>query len=104
VAAYVSALGPLECSDVSLPRAAHVEKLVAKYQWCQRRDAGKLAHQRHLHRHVSYVYDGSGDFVLIARLPRGGISHRRGAKAFPRKRLRAAYTLLEGLGKGGKSE
>lgn len=49
--------------------AAHVEKLVRKYHWCERRDAGKLAHQRYLHRHVSYVYDGSGDFVLMVRLP-----------------------------------
>jgi hypothetical protein len=49
--------------------AAHVEKLVRKYHWTQRRDAGRLAQQRHAQRHVSYFYDANGELVLNARLP-----------------------------------
>ncbi|HZF30958.1 MAG TPA: DUF222 domain-containing protein [Gammaproteobacteria bacterium] len=48
--------------------ASHVEKLVQKYRWTERRDAGKLAQQRHLDRQLSYFFDGD-DFVLYARLP-----------------------------------
>jgi hypothetical protein len=48
--------------------ASHVEKLVSKYRWTERRDAGKLAHQRHLDRTLSYFFDGD-DFVIHGRLP-----------------------------------
>src|SRR5262245_42564949 len=48
--------------------ASHVEKLVQKYRWTERRDAGKLAHQRHLDRTLSYFFDGD-DFVIHGRLP-----------------------------------
>jgi hypothetical protein len=49
--------------------AAHVEKLVRKYHWTQRRDAGKLAQLQHEQRHVTYFFDGDGDLILNARLP-----------------------------------
>jgi hypothetical protein len=49
--------------------AAHVEKLVRKFHWCERRDAGKLAHGQYLARHLTYFYDGNGELVLHARLP-----------------------------------
>jgi hypothetical protein len=49
--------------------AAHVEKLVRKYRWTQRRDAGKLAQQQHEQRTVSYFFDDGGELVLHARLP-----------------------------------
>jgi len=48
--------------------ASHVEKLVQKYRWTERRDAGKLAQQRHLDRTLSYFFDGD-DFVIHGRLP-----------------------------------
>jgi hypothetical protein len=48
--------------------ASHVEKLVRKYRWTQRRDAGKLAKDQHLAREASCFYD-AGTFVLHARLP-----------------------------------
>ena len=50
--------------------AAHVEKLVRKYHWTQRRDAGKLEQLQHAQRHVSYFYDVNGELILNARLPR----------------------------------
>ena len=50
--------------------AAHVEKLVRKYHWTQRRDAAKLAQVQHEQRHVTYFYDEIGELILNARLPR----------------------------------
>jgi hypothetical protein len=49
--------------------ANHVEKLVRKYEWTQRRDAGKLEQQLHAGRNVHYFSDGNGEFILSARLP-----------------------------------
>ena len=49
--------------------ASHVEKLVRKYRWTQRRDAEKNAQSQHLNRCVHYFYDENGTFVLNARLP-----------------------------------
>jgi hypothetical protein len=49
--------------------AAHVEKLVRKYHWTQRRDAGKLEQQLHAQRHVTYFFDVNGELILNARLP-----------------------------------
>ena len=50
--------------------AAHVERLVRKFEWTQRRDAAKTAQQQHEHRNVSCFFDMDGEFVLHARLPR----------------------------------
>jgi len=49
--------------------AGHVEKLVRKYRWTQRRDAGKLARVQHAQRQVNYFYDANGELILNARLP-----------------------------------
>ena len=49
--------------------AAHVEKLVRKYRWTQRRDAAQLSQLKHEQRNVWYFYDVDGEFVLNARLP-----------------------------------
>jgi hypothetical protein len=49
--------------------AAHVEKLVRKYHWTQRRDAGLLEQQLHDQRQVNYFYDVNGELILNARLP-----------------------------------
>ena len=49
--------------------ASHVEKLVRKYRWTQRRDAERTAQSQHLNRCVHYFYDESDTFVLNARLP-----------------------------------
>jgi hypothetical protein len=49
--------------------AVHVEKLVRKYHWTQRRDAGKLEQQLHAQRHVTYFSDANGELILNARLP-----------------------------------
>ena len=49
--------------------ATHVEKLVKKYRWTQRRDAGALAHSQQLNRQVHSFYDETDTFVLHARLP-----------------------------------
>ena len=49
--------------------AAHVEKLVRKYRWTERRDAGKLAHARYLERSLEYFYDDTGMLILHGRLP-----------------------------------
>ncbi len=49
--------------------ASHVEKLVRKYRWTQRRDAEKNAQSQHLNRCVHYFYDENDTFVLNARLP-----------------------------------
>jgi hypothetical protein len=50
--------------------AAHVEKLVRKYRWTQRRDAADESQRQHDHRSVSSFFDIDGEFVLHARLPR----------------------------------
>src|SRR5688572_27741540 len=50
--------------------AAHVEKLVRKYHWTQRRDAAKQAQRQHEQRSVSYFFDSDDEFVPTARLPR----------------------------------
>jgi hypothetical protein len=49
--------------------AGHVEKLVRKYRWTQRRDAGKLELELHAQRHVNYFSDLNGELILNARLP-----------------------------------
>ena len=49
--------------------AEHVEKLVRKYRWTQRRDAAKLAQLQHEQRNVSSFFDVDGMFILNARLP-----------------------------------
>ena len=49
--------------------AGHVEKLVRKYRWAQRRDAAANAQRQHELRNVSYFYDIDGTFILNARLP-----------------------------------
>ena len=49
--------------------AGHVEKLVRKYRWAQRRDAAANAQRQHELRNVSYFYDLDGTFILNARLP-----------------------------------
>jgi hypothetical protein len=49
--------------------ATHVENLVKKYRWTQRRDAGALAHNQQLNRQVHAFYDETDTFVLHARLP-----------------------------------
>ncbi len=49
--------------------AAHVEKLVRKYRWTERRDAGKLAHAQHESRGLHYFFDGTGMLVVHGRLP-----------------------------------
>jgi hypothetical protein len=49
--------------------AAHVEKLVRKYRWTERRDAGKLAHAQYLERGLHYFYDDTGTLILHGRLP-----------------------------------
>ena len=50
--------------------AAHVEKLVRKYSWTQRRDAASTAQRQHEFRNVYCFFDMDGEFVLHARLPR----------------------------------
>jgi hypothetical protein len=49
--------------------AQHVEKLVRKYRWTQRRDAAKVAQLQHEQRNVSSFFDVDGMFILNARLP-----------------------------------
>jgi hypothetical protein len=49
--------------------AAHVEKLVRKFSWTQRRDAAALSQRQHEFRRVSYFCDTDGEFILTARLP-----------------------------------
>ncbi len=49
--------------------AAHVEKLVRKYAWTQRRDAARTAHGQHVSRYLSCFYDDSGMLVIQGRLP-----------------------------------
>lgn len=49
--------------------AAHVEKLVSKYRWTQRRDAAKQTQIQQLERELHYFYDEDDNLVLHARLP-----------------------------------
>jgi hypothetical protein len=49
--------------------ASHVEKLVRKYRWTQRRDAAKEAQAHHLERYVRCFFDETGALVLNAYLP-----------------------------------
>jgi len=49
--------------------ASHVEKLVRKYRWTQRRDAQITAQSQHLNRSVHWYFDENETFVLNARLP-----------------------------------
>jgi Domain of unknown function (DUF222)/HNH endonuclease len=49
--------------------AEHVERLVRKYKWTERRDADRRALAQHATREVHYFYDEAGMFVLHARLP-----------------------------------
>ena len=49
--------------------ASHVEKLVRKYRWTQRRDAGALAKSQHLNRELHSLFEHDDTFVLNARLP-----------------------------------
>jgi hypothetical protein len=49
--------------------AAHVEKLVRKYVWTQRRDAARTAHGQHVSRYLSCFHDDSGMLVIQGRLP-----------------------------------
>lgn len=49
--------------------AEHVERLVRKYRWTQRRDADRHALQQHVGRGLHYFYDEAGMFVVRARLP-----------------------------------
>ena len=67
--------------------AAHVEKLVRKFHWTQRRDAAKLAQIQHEQRNVTYFFDEDGEFILNARLPRE-------IGAVVRKAIEAAVEVL----------
>jgi hypothetical protein len=50
--------------------AAHVEKLVRKYAWTQRRDAARTAHGQQVSRYLScFFYDDAGMLVIQGRLP-----------------------------------
>ncbi|HET7607714.1 MAG TPA: DUF222 domain-containing protein [Gammaproteobacteria bacterium] len=50
--------------------ASHLEKLVKRFEWTQRRDAASTAQRQHEHRNTYCFYDMDGEFVLHARLPR----------------------------------
>ena len=50
--------------------AAHVEKLVKRFEWTHRRDAANTARRQHEKRNTYCFYDMDGEFVLHARLPR----------------------------------
>ncbi len=51
--------------------ASHVERLVRKYRWCQRRDAAKTADEQHSRRYLHCFFDeeDGGAFVIHGRLP-----------------------------------
>src|SRR5205814_4326088 len=49
--------------------ASHVEKLVRKYRWTERRDGGKLAQAQHASRGLHYFFDDTGMLVVHGRLP-----------------------------------
>ena len=46
--------------------ASHVERLVRKYRWCQRRDAAKTADEQHSRRYLHCFFDeeDGGAFVI----------------------------------------
>ena len=76
--------------------AAHVEKLVRKYRWTQRRDAAKLAQLQHEQRNVSYFFD-DGRYVHLERpltardrrgRPQGARAGRRSGASRRRKCFR----------------
>ena len=71
--------------------ASHVEKLVRKYRWTQRRDAEKNAQSQHLNRCVHYFFDENDTFVLNARLPPEiGALVAQGARGGERRAARVA--------------
>ena len=49
--------------------AAHIEKLVRKFRWTQRRDAAQSEQRQHDFRNVSSFFADDGTFILHARLP-----------------------------------
>jgi hypothetical protein len=49
--------------------AGHVEKLVRRFRWTQRRDAAKHAESQQLNRQLHHFYDDDGSLVVNARLP-----------------------------------
>ena len=51
--------------------ASHVERLVRKYRWCQRRDAAKTADEQYSRRYLHCFFDeeDGGAFVIHGRLP-----------------------------------
>jgi hypothetical protein len=49
--------------------ASHIERLVRKYRWCERRDAAQVANAQHEQRQLHYFFEDSGELVLQARLP-----------------------------------
>jgi len=50
--------------------AAHVEKLVRKFNWTKRRDAAKLAQRQHELRRVQCFFGMDDEFIISGRLPR----------------------------------
>jgi len=75
--------------------AAHVEKLVRKYAWTQRRDAARTAHGQHMSRYLSCFYDRPRSARSCARRSTRRAtcceSARRASrptKMFPRKHFR----------------
>jgi hypothetical protein len=50
--------------------AAHVEKLVRKHEWTQRRDGANASQRQHEYRNAYCFYDADGEWVFHARLPR----------------------------------
>ena len=49
--------------------AAHVEKLVRKYQWVERAEAARRAQVQHESRGLHYFFDAAGMLVVHGRLP-----------------------------------
>ena len=66
--------------------ASHVEKLVRKYRWTQRRDAEKNAQSQQLNRCVHYFYDENDTFVLQRTLAARDRRDRREGAAGGRRR------------------
>ncbi len=58
--------------------AAHIEKLVRKFRWTQRRDAAQSEQRQHEFRNVSSFFDDDGTFIVHARLPAevGAVVHK----------------------------
>jgi hypothetical protein len=77
--------------------AAHVEKLVRKFHWTQRRDAAKLAQAQYEQRSVAYFFDVEGELILSARLPPE-------IGAVVRKALETAVAALREPSQSGGSE